>query len=365
MPSITFTVTNDLCYDQRMMRICSSLGQAGYNVTLVGRKMKDSVTLTPAIYKQKRLNCFFQKGKLFYLEFNLRLFLYLLFKKTDAICSIDLDTIVACYYISKIKGIKRIYDAHEYFSQQKEIITRPAIYKVWHWIEKTYLPKFPNGYTVGNFIATEFNKNFGVHYEVIRNLPLMKEENRTGQSNEDKKIIIYQGAVNEARGLEFLIPAMKSIDALLHIYGDGNFVEQTRLIISTNNLADKVFMKGKLLPEQLDAMTTRAYIGLNLVENIGLNQYYSLANKFFDLIHHNIPQVTMNFPEYKKINDVFEVAVLIDNLQVNTIENAIRLLLTNENLYLQLKQNCGKAKKILNWQEEEKKLFTFYKNIIG
>ena len=283
----------------------------------------------------------------------------------DGVCAIDLDTILPCYYISKIKNIKRIYDAHEYFSQQKEIVTRPGIYRIWHWIEKKYLPKFINGYTVGNFIAAEFKKLYGVNYEVIRNLPLLEEENTTAVLNNKKKIILYQGAVNEARGLEWLVPAMKNIDAVLHIYGDGNFLDQTKVLIRTNNLEDKVFIKGKVLRDELDMITKEATIGINLVENTGLNQYYSLANKFFDLIQKRIPQVTMDFPEYKKVNDEFEVAVLINDLEIKSIENAINKLLTDETLYNRLQQNCMAARKIFNWQQEEKKLLAFYKNIFG
>lgn len=348
-----------------MIRICTSLSNAGYKVTLVGRKMNGSVPLSTRPYKQLRLSCWFQRGKLFYAEFNIRLFIFLFFKKMDAVCAIDLDTILPCYYISRLKKVKRIYDAHEYFSQQKEIVTRPSIYKIWHRIEKKYLPAFPLGYTIGNYIRDEFKKLYGVQYEVIRNMPLLKDEPARQIANNKEKIILYQGAVNEARGFEFLIPAMKNIDAVLHIYGDGNFVDQTNALIKTNNLQDKVLMKGKLVPEALEKITVSAYIGINLVENTGLNQYYSLANKFFDLIHNGIPQVTMNFPEYKNINDEFEVAVLINDLSKTSIENAIMSLLLNKKLYEKLKENCAAASKKLNWQQEEKTLLAFYKNIFG
>ncbi len=346
-----------------MIRICTSLARAGYDITLIGRRMSNAVPLSQQPYKQKRLSCWFEKGKLFYAEYNIRLFFFLLFKKMDAICAIDLDSILPCYYVSKIKKIKRIYDAHEYFSQQKEIVSRPAIYKIWHWIEKRYLPKFPNGYTVGHCISAEFKRIYGVNYEVIRNIPLLKENNSNSSAKE--KIILYQGAVNEARGFEWLIPAMKNMDAVLHIYGDGNLMEQANALIQTNNLWDKVFMKGKLLPDALEEITKQAYIGINLVEHTGLNQYYSLANKFFDLILHGIPQVTMNFPEYKNINDEFKVALLIDDLTVSSIEKAISTLLKDESLYKELQQNCLAAGKILNWQSEEIKLLAFYKKIFG
>ena len=127
---IYFTVTTDLSYDQRMQRICTSLSQAGYDVVLVGIKKSNSIKIENRLFKQQRIRCLFEKGKLFYAEYNLRLFFYLLFKKMDAICAIDLDTILPCLFISKIKKIPRIYDAHELFCEMKEIATRPAIYKI-------------------------------------------------------------------------------------------------------------------------------------------------------------------------------------------------------------------------------------------
>jgi hypothetical protein len=144
--NILFAVTTDLTYDQRMIRICTSLAQAGYSVTLTGRKMKNSIALSKQLFQQKRIGCIFEKGKLFYAEYNIRLFFYLLFKKMDCIGAIDLDTILPCYFISRIKKVKRVYDAHELFCEMKEIVTRPVIYKTWKKIEKFALPRFPSGY---------------------------------------------------------------------------------------------------------------------------------------------------------------------------------------------------------------------------
>ncbi|HQW85466.1 MAG TPA: glycosyltransferase [Ferruginibacter sp.] len=305
---------------------------------------------------------FFKSGLGFYAEYNIRLFFFLLITKADLICCIDLDTMLPVWLVSKLKGNKKVYDAHEYFSQQKEIITRPRVHTVWKWIEKTFVPTFKIGYTVSQGIANEFKKQFNVKYEVIRNLPLQKD--LPPQFYNKEKIILYQGAINEARGFEFLIPAMKNIDAVLHIYGDGNYFTQTQNLIVANNLQNKVFLKGKVLPHDLDAVTQQAYIGLNLVENNGQNQYHSLANKFFDYIINEIPQVSMNFPEYKNINDEFEVAVLINDLQPEKISAAINKLLTDDEFYLKLSKNCIQAGNVLNWQQEEKKLLNFYNAII-
>jgi glycosyltransferase involved in cell wall biosynthesis len=352
-----------------MQRICISLTHAGYTILLIGRKLDNSVALTEKIFKQKRLRCLFNTGFLFYAEYNLRLFFYLLFKNTDAICAIDLDTILPCYFIAALRGKKRIYDAHELFTEMKEVITRPSVKKVWVRIEKFAVPKFKFGYTVSYSIAEEFKKKYSVAYEVIRNMPVKKEVLKQTQetllSISEEKIILYQGAVNEARGLENLVQAMKQVDAILHIYGDGNLYKKIESLIEKNNLQNKIKLHAQVLPEVLQVITQQAYMGINLVEPIGLNQIYSLANKFFDYIQACVPQLTMNFPEYKKINDTIEVAVLINTVNENEIAAALNLLLNNTNLYNKLQQNCTQARELFNWQQEEKKLISFYKNIFA
>jgi hypothetical protein len=42
---IYFTVTNDLVYDQRMQRICTSLAENDFDVVLIGRKLGHSLPL--------------------------------------------------------------------------------------------------------------------------------------------------------------------------------------------------------------------------------------------------------------------------------------------------------------------------------
>jgi glycosyltransferase involved in cell wall biosynthesis len=359
---IIFTVTTDLSYDQRMIRICTSLVGAGYNVLLVGRKMSSSVPLTPQSFTQKRINCLFEKGKLFYAEYNIRLFFYLLFKKMDCIGAIDLDTILSCYFISKIKKVTQVYDAHELFCEMKEIVTRPAIYKIWKRIERFTVPKFTNGYTVNQPIADEFKKMYGVNYGVIRNIALLKD---IAPVEKKEKFILYQGAVNEGRSFETLIPAFKNIDCKLIICGDGNFMEQAKQLVANNGLQDKVIFKGKIKPEELTITTQQAYIGITLFENKGLSNYYSLGNRFFDYLHAGIPQLCVNYPLYKEINDEMPIAVLIDDLSPTNIAAQLNNLLVNEVLYNELQQNCLKQRQTLNWQQEEKTLIQFYKNLLG
>ncbi|MEQ1677811.1 MAG: glycosyltransferase, partial [Chitinophagaceae bacterium] len=331
-------------------------------VTLVGRKIPSSLPLAPKKFSQKRIRCWFNKGKWFYAEYNVRLFIYLLFRRMDAICAIDLDTILPCLKISRWKKIPRIYDAHELFTELKEVVTRPRIKKVWDKIERKAVPAFKWGYTVSESIAAEFNKRYGVSYQTIPNTPKLKEL-ETFPATE--QFILYQGAVNEARGFEYLVPAMQWVNAKLVICGDGNFMLRLKQLILDHQLENKIELKGMLPPDKLWTISRQAYIGMAVAENEGLNQYLALPNKFFDYIHAGLPQITMNFPEYRKINAQYEVAVLIDDLDPKRIATAINNLLENVVLHQRLKENCLKARLELNWQNEEIKLLSFYQSVFA
>jgi glycosyltransferase involved in cell wall biosynthesis len=345
-----------------MIRICGSLSKQGYTVKLVGRKRKNSPALVQMEFEQKRLYCYFEKGKAFYIEYNIRLFFWMIFQKMDLVCAIDLDTILPCYFISIFKRIPRVYDAHELFCEMKEVVTRPHIYRIWKAIERFAVPRFKQGYTVCQPIASILFNDYGVSYTVIRNMSRLKPVQGDVKK---EKIILYQGAVNEGRYFENLIPAMQWVKAPLHIYGDGNFLEKAKELITKNALEQKVILKGKALPSQLPRITASAYIGISLFENTGLSNYLSLSNRFFDYMHSGIPQLCSNYPCYREINDANEIALLITDHSPMNIAGLLNNLLENGVLYNRLQKNCVSASEKLNWENEEKVLIAFYQKILN
>jgi glycosyltransferase involved in cell wall biosynthesis len=380
MPRLVFTVTNHLNFDQRMQRICGSLAQNGYQVLLVGRSMKGQPPLPELGFEQHRLTCWSSKGPLMYLEFNLRLFLFLLSQKADLFCAIDLDTILPVYWASLIRGKIRVYDAHEYFTQQKEVMSRPAIQRVWKAIESFSLRRFPLGYTVNQWIANAFEQEYGVKYAVVRNLPKLTEAAKASSLEASPKAIemdsskpspqaelqpffIYQGAVNHGRCFETLIPAVQWVAAPLRIYGTGNFINQSLSIINEYSLNNKIEVFKPLAPQVLQATTPLAHAGITLFEAQGHNQYHSLANRFFDYIMAGIPQLCVDYPEYRAIQDQWEIGLLIPDTQAETIAQGLNKLLEDRVLYHRLKENCLQARRVLNWESEEKVLLAFYNRI--
>lgn len=357
---IIATVINDLTYDQRMQRICTSLAQAGYDVTLVGRVLPNSQPLKERAFKQKRLKCFFHKGAKFYAEYNIRLFFYLLFTRYDIVNSVDLDTILPGVWVSKLKGKKVVYDAHEYFTEVPEVISRPKVKKAWEKIEKYALPKVDLAYTVSASIAKLFEEKHGVKFDTIRNITVKRDEERV-EPDEDK-FLIYQGALNKGRGLEEMIDAMTELDCKFKIIGEGDLSDELRKKVSALKLNDKVSFLGYIPPDKLSEHTKKAFAGVNVSQNLGLSYYYSLNNKFFDYMHAGIPSITNKFPEYQLINQQHEIAVLTD-ADKKTLVDSVNLLLKNPKYYEQLKNNCYHAIDFFNWQNEEQKLIELYESL--
>lgn len=359
---IVFTVTNDLTYDQRMHRICTTLQDAGYQVTLVGFTKKRSVPLVQNKYATVRLNPFFKKGKLFYLEYNFRLLLWLIKHPSDIYGAVDLDTLLPHVLISSWRKKICVHDAHEYFTELPEIAHRPVIKSLWEWMARMLLPKVPYNYTVCTAIAHELQQRYGTTYAVIRNVPEMQPEMPV-RDPVSPPVFLYQGALNRGRGIEQMMEAIGHVDASLWLAGEGDLSDELRQKAAAFPWADRIRFLGYIEPRVLPSVTAQAFAGMNLVSNDGKSYYYSLSNKFFDYIRTGIPQITMNYPEYRSLNEQYGVALTINSLEVADIRRAMESLLTNHDLYSQLAQNTVSAFKELNWEVEKMKLLQFYEHV--
>lgn len=364
MKKIYCTVTNDLTYDQRMIRICTSLANAGYNVWLIGRQRPNSSPLHPQAFQQKRLKCFFERGKFFYLEYNIRLFFFLLWNRFDAVCSIDLDTILAGYYSSKIKRKICIYDAHEYFTEVPEVVQRPKTKRIWEWVAKHTIPNIKHAYTVCRSLQSVFNEKYKASFEVIRNVPFEQKSSSTLLPFQAPFILLYQGVLNDGRGLEEMIVALQQLPQVeFWMAGEGDRSQELRTLVQELKLEQQVKFLGYVQPHELKEITKKAHLGINLLQNKGLNYYYSLANKFFDYIQAQKPSLNMNFPEYATIINEHAVGLLLDDLVPETIVNHIQKLIDNPDVYYQLQHNCLEASAVFTWEKEALKLVAFYEAI--
>jgi glycosyltransferase involved in cell wall biosynthesis len=364
---IIISVISDLVTDQRVHRTALTLHEMGYNVLLVGRKLKVSLPLHSTPYNAQRFSLPFEKGVLFYLSYHIRLFCFLLFNKCDLLFANDLDTLLPNYIISKLYRKKLVYDSHEYFTEVPELQNNPVKKRIWQSIERFIFPRLSSTITVNNSIAKLFEEEYGKRPIVIRNLPMPINGNKVNDAQTfkkekqlplEKKIIILQGSgINVQRGAEEAVEAMKFLDnVVLLIIGNGDVFEELKKIIAAHQLESKVIIKQKMPYEKLMQFTQVADAGLTLDKNTNLNYLNSLPNKIFDYLQAGIPVIASDLPEVINIVTTHKVGVIIKEVTPELIATAVKDLFSNENNYLQLKSNSKVAAQELCWNNEKQKL---------
>jgi glycosyltransferase involved in cell wall biosynthesis len=365
------SVTNDLYTDNRVNKICLFLVEEGYDVLLVGRLRKNSLPLASRYYQTKRMKLLFDKGPLFYAAYNLRLFFFLLVQRADVLVANDLDTLLANFVAKKVKpSTKLVYDSHEYFTEVPELTKRPSVQRFWLGIEKFIFPKLKTIYTVNQSIAQLYEATYKKNIQVIRNIsPTWKPNTYLSKAElgipENKFVLILQGAgINVDRGAEEAVEAMRQLNnCVLLIVGDGDVVEELKKNVNEYDLQHSVLFFGKRPYDEMMQFTYNADLGLTLDKATNLNYKFSLPNKVFDYIHAGTPILSTRLVEIGRIIERNNVGILIDELTVDSLVEAIQSLQTNKSLLDELKANCKKAAKVENWDEEKKILKEIYSNL--
>ncbi len=360
---IIISVSSDLTTDQRVQKVAKTLYSNGYEILLVGRLKRNSDNFS-SLYPHKRLKLFFEKSFFFYAELNIRLFFFLFFYKSDYLLANDTDTLLSNFLVSKLKGKKLIFDAHELFPEVPEIVHRKIVKKMWTAVENLIFPRLKNAYTVSASIAEYYKNKYGITMQVIPNYPATKKIFPRSKFNfGDKKIIFYQGVLNVGRGLEWVIDAMPLVNdqAIFVIAGDGDITYMLQKKIKEMNLQQKVIFVGKITPDELSQLTPLANIGICLLENDGLSYYFSLPNKLFDYIQAGVPVLASDFPEISNVINSYHVGKTISEYTPAYLSLVLNNMLDesqNEEYRNRIREVAGNFR----WERVEQKLLSIFEN---
>lgn len=347
---------NDLVTDQRVHRVAALLRGQGMEVTCIGRRLKSSPPLEGESFRSRRYHMLFKRGPLFYACFNFRLFFTLLFSRRPTLfISNDLDTLPASYLASKLRSVKLIYDSHEFFTQVPELIHRKRTQAIWKWIEYWYVRRVKHAVTVSYSIGEIYRRLYKTRFKVVRNVPEKREpcpDVNIKEEFKDKKIIIYQGALNVGRGLELIIDTMQYLDdAVFLIVGSGDIEADLKKRVKMMGLDDRVFFKGRLSPGKLYPTTCAADLGISLEEDRGLNYRYALPNKLFDYIQSRVPVLCSDLPEMTRIVRTYGVGISTPEREPEKLAQIIRYMF-QERSSGAWREGLDKAAGELCWENE-------------
>jgi len=345
--------------DQRIHKSAMTLLKAGWDPELVGRRIKYSEPVKRD-YRTKRFRLLFNKGPFFYACYNIRLFCYLIVVRADLFLANDLDTLPAVWMASKLRRIPYVFDSHEYFTEVPELVNRRVVQKIWKGIEGLLLPGTRFMITVNKEIAKLFEQEYNVKAQVLMNVPCKlrgDSQEPLGQipkSFEGKILILYQGAVNEGRGLEEIIDAMPKIPGhALLIIGGGDIFDKLQKRVTLMDLKSRVHFTGRLPMEELSWYTQQAIIGISLEQDRGLNYRLALPNKLFDYMHAGLPVLVSDLPVMGGIVKEINFGMVTNKFDPESLSAKILDMTTDKERYGAWKDSALKGSDKFTWESQE------------
>lgn len=354
-----------------MLKIAETVSSLGCEIKIVGRERGECCSSDSVPFKTKRFKMLFRRGFLFYGFFNIRLFIYLLFHKSDLLVANDLDTLLPNFLVSKLKNIPIVYDSHEYFTGVPEIQNRLFVKWVWRSIERIIFPQLKFVITVNDSIAELYEKEYNVKLAVIRNCsPLVDDvvgytRDELGIDKSHLLLILQGTGINIDRGGEELIEAISmTAEVSLLIIGGGNNLEVLKSLVSEMELTGRVKFFPKIIWKELMRYTKSVDVGLSLDKDTNLNYRYSLPNKLFEYISAGIPVIASDLPETGKLINENGIGVIIERVTPENISHALSELKTNPDRLKEFRRNAIATSSRLNWEIECLKVIEFYNKVL-
>jgi glycosyltransferase involved in cell wall biosynthesis len=260
---------------------------------------------------------------------------------------------------------KLIYDAHELESQKNSqgIILSRMTYLIelisWRFVDFFI--------TVSPSIVQWYEEKFGPkRNEIILNSPNYRELDKRKSQNEsyfrkmyaisdEAKIFLYLGIIGKGRGVEMYLNIFESEGVSSHIVfmGYGDLVED---VINRSKGCNRIHFHPRVDHERVVEISQSADVGLAIIEDVSLSDYYCLPNKLFEYAFAGIPILASDFPDMKCMIDEYKLGAITKIDYQSVRDSIIRiqelgLSPSNRDLYP------------ISWQNQSNKLLNVYKNL--
>ncbi|MPZ52952.1 MAG: glycosyltransferase [Acidimicrobiia bacterium] len=286
----------------------------------------------------------------------------------DVFHSHDLNTLfVGRICKERTPGSKLVYDSHELQTERSRM---GGNWRRWAtWNERQGLPA-ADALIVASPSWIEFNRQ--LHGEVpaltatVLNTPVhrtVEPRDLRGELGipDDVPILLYQGSIQENRGIEPAIEATMLLDdAVLVVVGYGYHRPALERMVAERGIGDRVKFFGPIPHEELLAWTAAADIGLANIISASHSYHTSLPNKLFEYMMAGIAVIGSDSPEIGRVireTGVGEVARADDP---ESIAAAAKKILTDPTPYIEA--TIPAANKY-QWSVDAQKLLNLYQSL--
>ena len=268
--------------------------------------------------------------------------------------------------IKLLTNSRLIYDAHELESNRNGLTK--LLGKITLLVEKTLWGFVDELIVVSPSISKWYNENVGEKStEVILNSPILhgndKQVDKTyfrkkfGIPN-DSKIFLYIGILGFGRGINLIADIFQRDDINSHVVflGYGELKDE---LISLSNGHSNIHFHDAVPHGEVVPIAKSADVGLCLIQNVSLSDYYCLPNKLFEYTFAQIPVLASNFPDISAIVEEYNLGKCCD-LDSESIYKAIREF----ECMSELPKIDANDLYELSWAAQEEKLLRIYKETL-
>ncbi len=268
--------------------------------------------------------------------------------------------------IKLLTGVKLIYDAHELESNRNGLTK--TLGKVTLYTEKLLWRFVDALIVVSPSIEKWYMKNIGDKYsEIILNSPLLEDrvEKENGSYlreyfsiSKESKIFLYIGILGRGRGIDLITEAFMNpnLQSSLVFLGYGEFSDKLKELAKEY---PNIYVHDAVPHEQVVSVAKSADVGLCLIQNVSLSDYYCLPNKLFEYCFAEIPVLASNFPDISQVVERYNLGKCSE-LNSNSIYEAIKEFEDSNKLQ---KINADSLYE-LSWGAQEEKLIKLYNHVI-
>lgn len=392
MLKVSMIVWNDFQNDARVLKEAQTLQAAGYQVTVfalhtpgITQKKETHASGVKVVRVSRSPFLTWRKHKIIRLSAHkvlfsrdilriiaristhLHLCVKLLSSKSDIIHAHDVNTLPTAYLAALFTRTSLVYDAHEISTSREGYASfRSLVY----YLEKYLMPRAAATITTTDTRAKFFARVYHIAYPlVLQNrpcfIPLQKTSKirDTLQLSNDWPIVLYQGGLQQGRGLERLIDAAAQIPQAYFVFiGSGRLESVLKQKVADLQLHHVYFIPTVPLQELL-YYTVSADIGVQVLENTCLNHYSTDSNKLFEYIMAKLAIIASHFPEISRIIKQYDLGLLVAPDNTDELVRALNTLIHSITLRQYYQHQAGLAALHLDWEGQEKSLVDLYKKL--
>jgi glycosyltransferase involved in cell wall biosynthesis len=199
-------------------------------------------------------------------------------------------------------------------------------------------------------------------HQVVQSSKRIREELNL---NQPWPIVLYQGGVQQGRGLERLVRVAAQVPSTYFVFiGGGRLDGSLRSIAAELGLEERVRFIPTVALAELPSYTASADIGVQPIENTCLNHYTTDSNKLFEYVQAGLPVVASDLPEIRRVVRAHDLGMLVPPGDTEALAGAIGQLVQNEALRLHYSERAVQAAAALSWESQEHELLALYDKVL-